>query len=299
MWIFVYKEGKMKKDNLIKSICLIIAGNFIFALAVTLFVIPSGLITGGSTGIALTINNYTGLSVTAFVYIFNISMLILGLICLGKKFALTTIVSTFMYPTALGIWEALLDGFVLTDDLLLCAIFAGLGIGIALGLVIRTGSSTGGTDIPTIILSKKFHLSVSVILYAFDVIILISQATFREADSILYGILHVIVYTIVLDKMLLLGTSRTEIKVISSKSAEISDAIRTQMDRGVTLLDGEGGYDHEKKQVLLCVLTNRELPKAEKLIHEIDPESFIIVARVSEVHGRGFSMRKKYLEEHI
>lgn len=93
----------MKKDNLIKSICLIIRGNFIFVLTVTLFVIPSGLITGGSTGIALTINNYTGLSVTAFVYLFNISMLILELICLGKKFALTTIVSTFMYPTALGV----------------------------------------------------------------------------------------------------------------------------------------------------------------------------------------------------
>ena len=287
----------MKKDSLIKSICLIIAGNFIFALAVTLFVIPSGLITGGSTGIALTVNNYTGLSVTTFVYIFNISMLLLGLVCLGKKFALTTIVSTFMYPTALGIWEVLLDGYVLTDDLLLCAIFAGLGIGVALGLVIRTGSSTGGTDIPTIILSKKLHISVSVILYAFDVLILVSQATFRPADSILYGILHVIVYTIVLDKMLLMGTSRTEIKVISNKTAEISEAIRVQMDRGVTLLDGEGGYDHEKKQIVLSVITNRELPKAERIIHEIDPESFIIVNRISEVHGRGFSMMKKYIEE--
>ena len=287
----------MKKDSLIKSICLIIAGNFIFALAVTLFVIPSGLITGGSTGIALTVNNYTDLSVTTFVYIFNISMLLLGLVCLGKKFALTTIVSTFMYPTSLAFWEFLLDGYVLTDDLLLCAIFAGLGIGVALGLVIRTGSSTGGTDIPTIILSKKLHISVSVILYAFDVIILVAQATFRPADSILYGILHVIVYTIVLDKMLLLGTSRTEIKVISNKTAEISEAIRTQMDRGVTLLDGEGGYDHEKKQIVLSVITNRELPKAERLIHEIDPESFIIVNRISEVHGRGFSMVKKYIEE--
>lgn len=286
----------MKKDSLIKSICLIIAGNFIFALAVTLFVIPSGLITGGSTGIALTVNNYTGLSVTGFVYIFNISMLILGFVCLGKKFALTTIVSTFMYPTALAVWEFLLDGYVLTDDLLLCAIFAGLGIGVALGLVIRTGSSTGGTDIPTIILSKKFHISVSVILYAFDVLILVSQATFRPADSILYGILHVIVYTIVLDKMLLLGTSRTEIKIISSKTDEISEAIRVEMDRGVTLLDGEGGYDREKKQIVLTVVTNRELPKAERLIHEIDPECFIIVNRVSEVHGRGFSMVKKYGE---
>ena len=287
----------MGNYNLLKSIGWIIAGNFIFALSVTLFIMPVGLITGGSTGIALTINNYTGLSVTVFVYIFNISMLILGLVFLGKKFALTTIVSTFMYPTALGIWTELLGDYQLTDDLLLCAIFSGLGIGVALGMVIKTGSSTGGTDIPTIILSKKLHIPISVILYTFDVLILGAQATFRPADSILYGILHVIVYTIVLDKVLMMGTSRTEIKVISSKVAEIGEAIRIEMDRGVTLLDGEGGYDHAKKQIVLSVITNRELPKVERLIHEIDPESFIIVNRVSEVHGRGFSMVKKYVEE--
>lgn len=287
----------MGKHNLLKSIGWIVTGNFIFALSVTLFIMPVGLITGGSTGIALTVNHYTGLPVTIFVYIFNITMLILGWIFLGKKFALTTIVSTFVYPTALGIWTALLGDYVLTDDLLLCAIFSGLGIGVALGMVIKTGSSTGGTDIPTIILSKKFHIPVSVILYTFDVLILGAQATFRPADAILYGILHVMVYTVILDKVLLMGTSRTEIKIISTKPYEICDAIRMGMDRTATLLHGEGAYSHENKQVILCVLGNRELPKAEQLIHGIDPEAFIIVERVSEVHGRGFSMVKKYLDK--
>ena len=143
----------MEKYNLLKSIGWIVTGNFIFALSVALFIMPVGLITGGSTGIALVVNNYTGLPVTTFVYIFNITMLILGWVCLGKKFALTTIVSTFMYPTALWIWTSIIGDNVLTDDLLLCAIFSGLGIGIALGMVIKTGSSTGGTAIPTIILS--------------------------------------------------------------------------------------------------------------------------------------------------
>lgn len=287
----------MERNSLVKSLCWIVAGNFIFALSVALFIMPVGLITGGSTGIALTVNHYTGLPVTIFVYIFNISMLLLGLVFLGKKFALTTVVSTFVYPTALGIWTSLLDGYELTDDLLLCAIFSGLGIGIALGMVIKTGSSTGGTDIPTIILSKKMHIPVSVILYAFDVLILGAQATFRPADSILYGILHVMVYTIVLDKVLLLGTSRTEIKVISSKTDEICNAIRESLDRGVTLLHGEGAYAHEQKKIILCVIANQEMPKAERLIHGIDPESFIIVDRVSEVHGRGFSLKKQYLNQ--
>ena len=134
----------MEKYNLLKSIGWIVAGNFIFALSVSLFIMPVGLITGGSTGIALTVNNYTGLPVTIFVYIFNITMLILGWIFMGKKFALTTIVSTFIYPTALGIWTALIGDYVLTDDLLLCAIFSGLGIGIALAMWWYLNHTTAG-----------------------------------------------------------------------------------------------------------------------------------------------------------
>ena len=284
----------MEKNSLIKSLCWVTAGNCLYALAVTLFIIPAGLITGGTTGIALTVNNFTGLTITQFVYVFNIVMLILGLLVLGKKFALTTIASTFIYPTALEIWTRLLDGFMITDDLLLCTIFAGLGIGISLGMVIRSGASTGGMDIPPLILKKKVNIPVSVSMYAFDFCILISQAMFRPLENILYGIILVMIYTIVLDKVLMLGTSRTEIKVISSKPDEICEAINLHLDRGVTFLDGEGGYAHDRKKVVLSVISNRELHKAERLIHSIDPESFIIVGHVKEVRGRGFSLAKKY-----
>ena len=284
----------MEKYNLLKSIGWIVTGNFIFALSVALFIMPVGLITGGSTGIALVVNNYTGLPVTTFVYIFNITMLILGWVCLGKKFALTTIVSTFMYPTALWIWTSIIGDKVLTDDLLLCAIFSGLGIGAALGIVIRSGASTGGMDIPPLVLQKLFRIPVSVSLYAFDVGILLLQAMHRPAESILYGIVLVMIYTIVLDKMLLIGRTRTEVKIVSEKSDLICTTILHQLDRGVTLLDGEGGYMHHKTKLVLSVISNRELIRLEKLVHTIDPECFMVVSRVSEVRGRGFSLNKKY-----
>lgn len=284
----------MEKNSLVRSLCWIVAGNFIYALAVALFIMPAGLITGGSTGIALAVSYCTGLTVTQFVYIFNIAMLAVGWIFLGRKFALTTIASTFIYPTALEIWTRLLDGYMLTDDILLCTIFAGLGIGISLGMIIRTGASTGGMDIPPLILQKKMRIPVSVSLYVFDFCILLSQAMFRPAENVLYGIVLVMIYTISLDKVLMLGASRTEIKVISSKPDEICKAINLQLDRGVTLLDGEGGYARDSKKVVLSVISNRELHKAERLIHSIDPESFIIVGHVKEVSGRGFSMAKKY-----
>lgn len=276
------------------SFISVIAGNFLYALTVKLFLLPSGLVTGGTTGIALTINHFFGISITQFVLLFNIIMLIAGYLVLGKQFAATTLASTFLYPFALEIFDRILGDYVMTDDLLLFTIFSGLGIGIALGIVIRSGASTGGMDIPPLILQKTFHIPVSGSMYAFDVVILLGQALFRPAENILYGIVLVMIYTMVLDKLLLMGATRTELKVISEKSDEIRNAILTQIDRGVTLLDGETGYLRNKTQVLLSIISKRELPKIEKLIHSIDPESFIVVSRVNEVNGRGFSMKKKY-----
>ena len=276
------------------SFISVIAGNILYALTVKLFLLPSGLVTGGTTGIALTINHFFGISITQFVLLFNIIMLIAGYLVLGKQFAATTLASTFLYPFALEIFDRILGDYVMTDDLLLCTIFSGLGIGIALGIVIRSGASTGGMDIPPLILQKTFHIPVSGSMYAFDVVILLGQALFRPAENILYGIVLVMIYTMVLDKLLLMGATRTELKVISEKSDEIRNAILTQIDRGVTLLDGETGYLRNKTQVLLSIISKRELPKIEKLIHSIDPESFIVVSRVNEVNGRGFSMKKKY-----
>ena len=110
----------------------------------------------------------------------------------------------------------------------------------------------------------------------------------------LYGIVLVILHTIVMDKMLLMGDSRTQVKIISARSDAIREAILEQLDRGVTIFHGEGGYTRDPSEVLLSVVSNRELPKLEKLVHSIDPECFLIVSRVTEVSGRGFSLEKHY-----
>lgn len=282
------------KNKWLRSVLAVAAGNLLYALTVKLFLLPSGLVTGGTTGIALTVNHLTGMSVSTFVLLFNVVMLLLGVIVLGKGFAVTTLASTFLYPAALEIFDRLLGDLVLTDDLLLCTAFTGLGIGLALGIVIRAGASTGGMDIPPLVLQKTMRIPVSVSMYVFDVMILLMQALFRPAENILYGILLVMVYTIVLDKMLLMGTSRVEVKVISPKAREIGDAILREVDRGVTLLNGESGYMHNEMQVVLTVISNRELHKLEKVVHTVDPESFMVVSRISEVRGRGFSLQKRY-----
>lgn len=287
-------EKKRKGCQTVISLTAVVVGNFLYALTVKLFLLPADLVTGGTTGMALTVNYLTGIPISGFVLIFNVLMLLLGYRVLGKAFASTTIASTFLYPLALELFDRTLEGVVLTDDILLCTLFSGLGIGISLGIVIRSGASTGGMDIPPLVLKQFFRIPVSVSMYAFDVCILLSQAVFRKAENILYGIVLVMIYTIVLDKMLLMGTTRTEVRIISQKSGEIRDAILKELDRGVTMLEGESGYLHKHTQMIFSVISNRELPKVEKIIRGIDPESFMVVSRVSEVKGRGFSLSKKY-----
>ncbi len=288
----------MRKQNVLKaviSVFTVILGNILYALAVKLFLLPAGLVTGGTTGIGLAVNHAAGIPVATFVLIFNVIMLAVGYVILGKQFAVTTIVSTFTYPIALNMLDLMLGDVVLTEDVFICTVFSGLGIGLALGVVIRAGASTGGMDIPPLVLNHYFKIPVSVGLYFFDFIILLVQACFQPLEKVFYGIVLVIIYTFTLDKMLLMGTTRTEIRVVSEHAWEICDAILGRMDRGVTLLSAKGGYLKEDTTVVLSVVSNRELPKVERLIHEIDPESFIVINRVSEVSGKGFTMKKEYL----
>lgn len=278
----------------IKNTLLVLLGNIIYACTVKFFLLPSGLMTGGTTGIALAVNYWTGLSVSLFVLLFNVAMLIIGWIVFGRAFAFSTILSTFAYPVFLSALNFIFGDVVITDDVLMNMVFSGLGIGIALGTVIRTGASTGGMDIPPLMLQKYFKIPVSVSMYIFDFIILLLQAITHTADEVLYGIVLVLIYTMALDKMIMIGTTKTELKIVSCKSEEIRQAILEQMDRGVTMLEGEGGYLRKPTQIVLSVISNREVPKIEKIIHEIDPESFLIISRVSEVRGRGFTLSKKY-----
>ncbi len=271
----------------------IIVGNALYALTVVLFLVPSGLITGGATGIALGINRALGLPVSGVLFVINMTMLTVGWCCWGGAFAITTIASTVLSPCFWLCGSGVFTGFVLTDDLVLNTIFAGLGGRRFAGhhhpgrrIHRRHGHPSAGAE--QIISTSRCPASMLV----FDMLILCLQAAFSPLQQCLYGIVMVIVYTVVLDKVLIFGTTRTEVKIISQHADDIREAIFIQLDRGVTVLHGEGGYSHEPEQVLLSIVSNRQLPKLEKLAHAIDPTCFMIVSHVTEVSGRGFSLDK-------
>ena len=247
------------------SAAAVVLGNAGYSLTVALFLEPAGLVAGGATGVALAFGRLTGLSVSGFLLAFNLVMLVWGWVVLGRAFALNTLASSILSPIFLGLAETMLHGRVLTDDLFLNTVFAAIGVGAFMGIVIRAGASTGGMDIPPLVLQKWFRWPVAIIIQV-----------------------------MVLDKVLLWGESRTEVKLISTKADELCAAILHQLDRGVTILNGAGGYTHDPSAVLLSVISSRELPRLEKLVHAIDPDCFLIVSQVTEVRGRGFSMDKKY-----
>lgn len=277
-----------------KKIAAVLIGNSVYALAVSLFILPGGLITGGTTGLALVSHVQFGIPVAAFVGAFNILMFLAGALVLGKAFALTTLISTFYYPFILGVFEKLFGSMVITKDPMLATIFSGLLIGAGIGMVIRAGASTGGMDIPPLILNKKWKLSVSLTMSIFDCLILLSQMIFANKEQILYGILLVLLYTAVLDKMLLIGKNQMQVKIISKRYDLISQEIQGRMDRGTTLLASEGGHLKEPSFTVLTVISGRQLSKLNELVLGIDPQAFMIINQVTEVRGRGFTLHKEY-----
>ena len=283
----------MNRKKLI-NLLLVLLGNTIYALSVKLFLLPANLMSCGTTGIGLVMNHLLGVPLTEFIFVFNVTMLILGWWVLGKSFAMTTIISSLFYPIALELLNRTLGDVIITEDILLNVLFAGMGLGIALGIVLRAGASTGGMDIPTLILKKKLNIPVSVSLWVFDFAILLSQMMFHPLEDLLHGILLIIVISIALNKVMLLGTSKTEVKIVSDHASEIREAILSRVDRGCTMLHGQGGYLQQDTEVILSVVSNHELPKIEALARDIDPNCFMIISHVTEVWGRGFTYGKKY-----
>lgn len=285
---------KILRSNL-KNILLILLGNTIYALAVVMFILPSNLITGGTTGLALLFYNTTGLPINIFVSIFNVCMFGLGAFVLGRKFILTTLISTFFYPFMLTVLQGFPQLQTLTTDYMLSAIYAGVMIGLSIGIVIKAGASTGGMDIPPLVINKKFGIPVSVTMYIFDFSILMSQMLFANKEQVLYGIILVLIYTTVLDKVLMFGESKTQVKIISEKYDQINSAILEQLDRGSTLLQAETGYKKLEQKMVLTVVSNREMSKLNTIVTDIDPHAFMIINKIGEVKGRGFSLEKLHI----
>ena len=271
----------------------ILLGNAVLAFAIAAFTVPHGLIMGGVTGISLLLGRFLDLDVAVIVLILNLLALVLGLVVLGRTFLLATVGSSLLYPLLLDLTQKIPGIGALTDDPLLASLLAGGLIGIAVGLVMRVGASTGGTDVLNLVLHKWFHLPVSVFVYLTDFTILGGQALFSQPEQILYGVVLLVVETFTLNRVMLLGQPQVQVFAISERYEELRKKLLLELQAGVTIVMIETGCAGQRQEGVLCVIPPRKLFAAKELIHAVDPDAFITVTRIQEVRGQGFSMARR------
>ena len=280
------------KETLFPAVA-ILCGNTLLAFLVAAFVIPHGIIMGGTTGIAIVLNRFFGMDISDTVLILNLAMLLLGALVLGKKFFLTTVVSSVLYPVLLGFVEEIPGIADLTTNPLLAALFGGGLLGVAVGMVMRVGSSTGGTDVLNLVLHKLLHLPISVLVYITDIVILGGQALFCRPEQILYGIAFLVVETFVLNQVMLLGKSQIQLLIISDEHEKIRQALLHELHVGVTMMMIENGISQKSNRGVISVIPRRKLYDAEKIINTIDPNVFMTITQIKEVRGQGFTRARE------
>lgn len=276
----------------IEAVLIMILGNAVLALGSAAFVVPNGLISGGVTGIGLILEHFFGLPVDVGVFVGNVGLFIVGAIVMGKAFAASIVLSTVVYPVFFSLFSKIPFLSSLTGDQLMAAIYAGILTGAGIGMVIKMGGSTGGMDIPPIILNKWFGFSIPVMMYVCDTTLLLIQAIYSSSEQVLYGILVVLLSSIVMDKVLIMGQKQTEVVIISPRYEEINRMIHQKMDRGSTLLHATTGLEKADQKVVMTVVSNRQLAHLNELILQIDPQAFVVASEVNEVKGRGFTLSK-------
>lgn len=284
-------KDKKKMKKIMTTVAGIIVGNILLAFTVAAFIVPFNTIMGGATGVSLTISHYLPqVSLPIIVYGVNAVLFIIGAVALGKTFIIATIGSAICYPTFLGIIQAIPGIETLTDNMMLATVYAGVLLGIGIGIIVRVGSSTGGTDIIAIVLSKIFHFPVAIMLYVIDFIVLGAQMMFSDPEEIMYGIMLLVLQTFFLNKFMVMGQSQIQVFIVSDKYEEIREAMLKDQDIGVTMVHIESGYGKQDKKAVMCIISNRKLFAVREKVQEIDEHAFITIQEVNEVHGRGFTL---------
>ena len=272
-----------------KKIIQIIIGNALVAFALSALILENSIIAGGASGIGSALHHYWGLSVSLVVGMINITLFIIGFLFLGKEFAMKTLLSTFLFPVLFDVMNQLSCLRHLISDSFFACILGGIMIGYGVGLVIKAGGSTGGFDIIGLLLEKHFHVPVSITMNVIDLSVLLLQCFFHSPQQIIYGIATVMITAYVMNNTLMSGKGLAQIMVMSDRYDVIQEAILTQANAGVTMLQGIKGYTNANTQVVLSIIPYRKVPFIKNLIKAIDDRSFIIVSRIEDVGGNGFT----------
>ena len=299
-------EGNRKKFFIINDFLVLTVACFIFALAWEGFMIPNGMSAGGMMGLCTVIQYATGGLIQAQYSYFavNALLIIVAVIAMGIGFGFKTIYCIVMSSLAMEVVASIpgihsvAGEFFFVRETLLVPVIAGLLEAIGLGLVLRFGASTGGTDIIALMVNKYWPVSLSKVFLISDIVIvcLLILLPDKSFTDMVYGFVEIITFSALIDYVVGGNKSSYQLLVFSDRYAEIADHIIQNMNRGVTVLTGQGWYTRKEKNVLLILINRKQLPELTKVIKAVDPRAFMSVSSTNNVYGEGFEEMKTGLK---
>ncbi len=266
----------------------VVIGCLIAASSINLFVVPSHLLTGGVTGIAMIVYYLADLPIGVQTFIYNLPLLIASYKLLGRNYTVDVIIGTVVFSICLDATK-FLNNYAPVEDLMLASVYGGVFNGIGYGLVFRMNGSTGGFDILGAIIKKYYSMNMGTVIFAFNcVIVSVAGFLFGIAPA-MFTLICMYTNSIVTDKVIAGLNRRKAVLIVSEKSKEISEGIMQELKRGVTFLHGQGGFSGNERDIVLAVVSLTQIAKVKIITHAIDKNAFMIIMSASEVVGRGFT----------
>jgi len=280
-------ERKLTKKeqifNFLRKIFFLTLGPFIAAFALEVFLVPNNIIDGGIVGVSIILSYLTKINLGLLIFVINIPFFFLAFNKIGKKFVIQTFYAIGMLSLAVNFLT--IHHLPTTHDLLLATVFGGIALGTGVGLVLKNEGSLDGTEIMSLVLSKKFGFSVGELIMTFNIFIYGASGLVFGWNKAMYAVLTYFIAFKVIDIVLEGLNSSKSIRVISDKSYEIGQELMEKLNLGVTYLKGIGAYSGTEKTIIFCVVSRLEMAKMKEIIKNIDPNAFISVVDVHEAYG--------------
>lgn len=272
------------------DVLIIFLGCIIASLGVNVFLSHAQLLSGGATGLGLLVEYTTNIPAGITLLLINIPLLAVSFKKLSRSFTIYTTIGMLSLSISLMITKPIASAINIDGlDLLLYCIYGGVLCGIGYGLVFLRNGSTGGTDVVTMLIRKKHsNFNIGSLGFSLNVIIIIIGAFIFGLPQALYTLISLFIQSIVLDKMLKGFSSKKLLLILTKKEADVINYVIKDLHRGVTSLLAEGEYTHDRKKMLYCIVTARQMVELKNTIYQIDPSAFITIVDISEVRGKGF-----------
>ncbi|MBQ8503086.1 MAG: YitT family protein [Clostridia bacterium] len=280
----------MRVKRIVTDLFCCVSGSAVFSFALNMFAVPNDIVLGGLTGLGTIINHFfPTVPIGTAIFMMNVPLFVSAKVFLKKGALSKTVIATLIFSAFIDIGAELIPPY--RGDIMLSCIFCGILSGLGLALVFLTGATTGGTDIIAMLIkSRKPTLSMGRVMLVSDgIIVLFSGVVYGEIEAILYALIVIFLTSRVIDFVLYGAEHSKMLMIVSDKNKEIADTIMSDFMRGVTFLEGKGGYSQKPKTILWCTVRASQVRNINRAVRDIDPDAFTVICDAGEVIGQGFT----------